>query len=152
MTVDGTDFKINHPTIGIFDFKRIQDYYSYKINHSGLRYQVGVCIQTGHSVWTAGPYKPGLCNDIKIFCHALYYNLMSGEKVETDKGYRDYPHKIETPDFIPLQTSKMREMKSKVKVRHEMVNIGIHWSKLGAIITLTMVSHFDASWSWCSYR
>lgn len=122
MTVDGTDFKINHPTIGIFDLERIQDYYSYKINHSGLRYEVGVCIQTGHIVWTAGPYKPGLYNDIKIFCHTLIYNLMSGEKVEADKGYRGYPDQIETPDFISPETSEMREMKSKVRARHEMVN------------------------------
>jgi len=117
MTVDDTDFKINHPTIRIYDFERIQNYYSYKINHSGLRYEVGVCIQTGHIVWTAGPCKP-----IKIFLHALYYNLMSGEKVEADKGCRGYPDKIETPDFISHQTSEMREMKSNVRLRHEMVN------------------------------
>ena len=122
MTVDGTDFKINHPTIGIFDLERIQDYYSYKINHSGLRDEIGVCIQTGHIVWTVGPYKPGLYNDIKIFCHTLIYNLMSGEKVEADKGYRGYPDQIETPDFISPETSEMREMKSKVRARHEMVN------------------------------
>ena len=119
MSVDGTDFKINHPTAA---GDSIRNYYSYKLNHSGLRYEVGVCIQTGHIVWSNGPFKPGLFNDISMFRDSLVLMLEPGEKVEADRGYRGEPDAVEDPDYFEPNTPEMKAMKTNVRARHEAIN------------------------------
>ena len=100
MSVDGTDYKINHPTSSA---ACLQDYYSYKINHSGLRYEVALCIQSGDVVWTNGPFPPGIWPDISIFLAGLALKLSTGEKVEADAGYQDHPKFVEDPFFCGSQ-------------------------------------------------
>jgi hypothetical protein len=60
MTLDGTDFRIHEPQP--FDRK----WYSHKFKGPGVRYEVGVCIQTGHMCWVNGPYPCGEWTDLKI--------------------------------------------------------------------------------------
>ena len=58
VNVDGTDFLISHSG---------RRFYSYKFNHSGLRYEVATCIRTGDLVWISGPWEPGIYNDVSVF-------------------------------------------------------------------------------------
>jgi hypothetical protein len=49
-----------------------------------------VCIQTGDIVWVNGPFKEGKWNDIKLYRRILKEQLLPGEMVEADRGYRGY--------------------------------------------------------------
>ena len=63
VSVDGTDFHIRKP----WPFHESnKDYYSYKLNETGLRYEVGISIIKGDIVWINGPYEFGKWTDIKI--------------------------------------------------------------------------------------
>ena len=53
MTVDGTDVMIWEPT----PFSKM--WYSHKFHGAELRYEIGMCIQTGDIVWVNGPFKCG---------------------------------------------------------------------------------------------
>jgi hypothetical protein len=79
--VDGTDFLVSR--------RNKRKYWSHKFNASGLRYEVGIAIQTGHILWVNGPFPCGEYPDIKIFCLGLKKKLeYCKEKVEADDGYR----------------------------------------------------------------
>jgi hypothetical protein len=82
MTVDGTDCPIVEPSP--FDSK----WFSHKFRGAGLRYEVGVCIQTGNIVWVNGPFPAGTWSDLKIFKAKLANHLLPGEMVEVDGTYR----------------------------------------------------------------
>ena len=57
VTIDGTDLKAQ---------KRYDKrFFSHKFKSGGLRYEVGVCIVTGHIVWINGPFRCST-NDITI--------------------------------------------------------------------------------------
>ena len=90
VSVDGTDFQIQEPT----DFSKV--WFSHKFKSAGLRYEVAIAIQTGHVVWTNGPYPAGW-SDLKIFRDKLKKKLKNGERVEADKGYRGEPNKVDPP-------------------------------------------------------
>ena len=80
VNVDGTDFLICHNG---------RKFYSYKFNHSGLRYEVATCICTGDLVWISGPGEPGMYNDIALFRNSgIMYLLDEGKRVEANDGYR----------------------------------------------------------------
>ena len=81
LTIDGTDFQINEPSP--FD----PMWYSHKFNGAALRYEVGICIQTGWICWLAGPFPAGDFPDVEIFRLGLAEQLREGEKVECDEGY-----------------------------------------------------------------
>jgi hypothetical protein len=83
MTIDGT----NMPIWETYPFD--PELYSYKLNSPGLRYEIGVCIQTGNIVWINGPYKPARWVDLNIFCDKLMWELLDGEWVVGDGGYQD---------------------------------------------------------------
>jgi len=114
ITVDGTDFRIyeQHP----FNKK----WYSHKFHGPGVRYEVGLCIQTGHIVWIRGPFPCGRWPDIKIFKRELMQMLLPGEKAEADKGYRGYPHHIRTPGMA-VSHADLRAKKN-ARGRHDTVN------------------------------
>jgi hypothetical protein len=122
--VDGTDFAIGEPYP--FDKK----WYSHKFKGPGLRYEVGVCIQTGDIVWTYGPFPCGRFPDIKIFRHRLINLLPPGEKVEADAGYRGERAKIRVPaDYL---NEADRRAKAGARARHETVNKQFkQWGCLG---------------------
>ena len=61
ISVDGTDYKIRNPT------KFWKGWYSHKFNGPGLRYEVGIAIQSGDIVWVHGPFPPGRFPDLTIF-------------------------------------------------------------------------------------
>ena len=116
ITVDGTDFKINEPS----PFN--PDYYSHKINHAGLRYEVGVCIMTGWIVWINGPFPCGAWPDIRIARDALHYELLAMEQYIVDGGYckpSDPNPFARTPDG----TNTFEQMQYALgRSRHENIN------------------------------
>ena len=124
VTVDGTDFRILEPS----PFSK--KWYSHKFRGPGLRYEVAVGIQSGHIVWTNGPFPAGT-PDIVIFRHSLKNVLTEGERVEADKGYRGERTKIDLPQE---NTGGLREQvlcKSKVRARHETMNARLkEWAVL----------------------
>ena len=93
---------------------------SHKFKDAGVRYEVGVCIATGHIVWFNGPFKCGANPDITVFRKALKYKLVPGEHVEADRGYRGEPLWVSTPDDYTTEQDKT--MKTHACSRHEQVN------------------------------
>ena len=87
VSVDGTDFKIYEPK----PFSK--KWFSHKFKGAGLCYEVAVAIQTGHIVWTNGPFPAGV-PDINIFRQDLKKELMNGEQVEADKGIEVSPPRL----------------------------------------------------------
>jgi hypothetical protein len=114
ITVDGTDFKIQEPT------PFWKGWWSHKFNGPGLRYELGISIQSGDIVWAYGPFPCGKWPDITIFRHALKHQLDPGEMVEADNGYQGEPRKIRTKkDYL---TKEDKQMKSVARARHETAN------------------------------
>jgi hypothetical protein len=91
VSVDGTDFRIWEPRP--FNKK----WYSSKFNGPGVRYEVGVCIQTGWIVWTNGPFPCGEWSDVKIALDGIVYMLEGDERLIADKGYRGHPCYFDCP-------------------------------------------------------
>ena len=78
--MDGTDFRIKEP----HPFHK--SWYSDKFNGPAVKYEVGVCIQTGWIVWLLGPFR-GSKNDHAISMEYLEHVLDDGERYIADKGY-----------------------------------------------------------------
>lgn len=119
VTVDGVDFKIREPsyTVGTPEYRI---WFSHKFNGPGLRYEIGVCIQTGNIVWIAGPFPAGDYPDVEIFQIGMMNYLDNGETVEADSGYTgDIP--VRTPDDFGGNI-EWRRMKGQARARHETIN------------------------------
>ena len=95
------------------------DLWSFKLNGPGLRYEVGVCINTGLIVWLNGPYKPRRWVDITIFRHRMLYALGPDEWIVGDGGYRDGFQYV-----IPKRAGPqwLRKMTALATARHEIIN------------------------------
>lgn len=113
MTVDGTDCPIQEPS----PFNR--KWFSYKIHGPALRYEVGVCIQTGDIVWVNGGYPAGSWSDLRIFRHRLKQFLLPNEMVEVDKGYRG-DERCRIPQYRVSYSDQ--RAKSRARARHETIN------------------------------
>ena len=113
ITVDGTDFHIQEPSP--FDPK----WYSHKFKGPGVRYEVGICIQTGEIVWINGPYPCGEWSDLRIARDSLIYELGPHEKALADGGHNDHNVFFETPTG---HNNADQIMKGKARARHECVN------------------------------
>lgn len=150
MSVDGVDFDVAKS----YD----KDWWSYKFKHSGLRYEIGLCIKTGQIVWWHGPFLPGMFNDEMVFQEGLAQELGPGERVETDKGYvGSTPHWTRIPDG--MEHPDRSEMTAKVRLRHETCNKRVkqwgilkypyrhdvmrHQTYFGAILTITNLAFVD---------
>ena len=81
MTVDGTDCRIEEPQP--FD----RQWYSHKFRGPGVRYKIGLYIQTGCIVWVNGPFPCGSWPDLKIARADIFHKLAPGEKILADGGY-----------------------------------------------------------------
>ena len=116
MTVDGTNFTTFKP--GMFDPK----WFSEKFNGPGLRYEVGICIQTGHMVWVNGPFPCGSWSDGCILYECISSILEPWEFYIADKGYGG-PYSI-TPSHNPQERKNdpFEKMMGKARARHETIN------------------------------
>jgi hypothetical protein len=120
VSVDGTDCprkKIRLPN-GKMDTR----YWSFKFRDAGLRYEVAICILTSDIVSIAGPYMPGVWNDLMIFRDGLRGRLGLHERVEADDGYwGDSPRYCVCPNAYTTRTDQER-MRKRLRLRHETVN------------------------------
>ena len=112
ISVDGTDFEIQEPS------PFTPGWYSHKFKGPGVRYEVGVALQTGDIVWTSGPFECGLYPDGKIATEmGLDYALDNGEKYVCDSGY--YGPRAEKPNGLNNADQRMKQV---ARARHETVN------------------------------
>ena len=63
--------------------------FSVKFNGPGIKYEVGICIKTGHIVWINGPFPAGK-PEVTIFRGDLETKLLPWELVEADTGLTGY--------------------------------------------------------------
>ena len=111
--MDGTDFKVNEPSP--FSWK----WHSQKVNHAGLRCEVGVCVQTGYVVWINGPCAPGHWPDVNIARDFLHQALDPDELCLADGTCRDGHGWCETPTGENNDDQCMKEV---ARCRHEVIN------------------------------
>ena len=113
ISVDGTDFRIYEPTP--FD----PMWFSHKFKGPGVRYEIGLNIQTGDLVWAHGPFPCGRFPDRKIAKEeGLKDCLDDGEMYVADGGYRGGIHS-ETPNGLNNLDQRMKQV---VRARHETIN------------------------------
>lgn len=133
MSVDGTDFRIRE------QFPFWNGWWSHKFNGPGLRYEVGISIQTGDIVWIYGPFPAGAWPDISIFRLALILELGAGEKVEADRGYVG-ESRIRTPVYGGPES--YRDQQSTVRARHETANRRFkQWNILSRVFRHDLEKH-----------
>lgn len=108
-SLDGVDFQIMEPTP--FSVQ----WYSHKFKGPGLRYEIGICINTGDIVWVNGGYPCGCYSDLKLAREGYTDAVNIGELTMADKGYND-------PNYFILPTSSNSDAHNLVMARHETVN------------------------------
>lgn len=145
--MDRTDFRIQEPS------PFWNGWYSHKFRGPGVRYEIGVCIQTGWICWVKGPFPCGAWSDLKIFNNFLKNKLIPDERVECDNGYGGI--RCDTPGkFAP--TREQKQIKKDVRARHETINrkfkqfgclkqvwrhkLEDHRKVFGAVATITQIS------------
>jgi len=94
-------------------------WWSHKFNGPGLRYEIGICIQTGWIVWVNGPYSAGQWPDLRIGRGSLNQLLEAGERHIADGGYGDRHGPANTPT---RRHEYVDRMKAHARARHETVN------------------------------
>lgn len=101
--MDGTDCPIQEPS----PFSR--DWWSFKLNGPGLRYEIGLCIRTGKIVWVFGGVACGTNPDLKLARIKYTEAVILGELTIADKGYRDDDYFI-----TPLSDPATRRVQKKL--------------------------------------
>ena len=120
-SIDGADFRVKGKKL--MNGRPDTRYYSFKFKGPGLRYLVAMSIASTDMVFIAGPYLPGVYNDLQIFRRCgLKGMLEPNEKLEADDGYSaEHPAYINCPSGYAARQDQAR-MKGRVQMRHEYVN------------------------------
>lgn len=136
MSCDGTDFRVA---------EQGRPFYSFKFKKSGLRYEVCLCILTGHIVWINGPYECGLWPDISIFRNSLLSCLGPNKRVEADDGYiGEAPVYVKCPKSF-TNPEETKWMQTRVRSRQETVNKRFkNWGILKQVFRGEIPKHGDA--------
>lgn len=116
VSLDGTDCPINEPSP--FNAK----WYSHKFKGPGLRYEVGLCIQTGHIVWVNGGVPCGEYSDLKLARMAYTDVVDENELTVADKGYKDFNFFL-----IPIENDPTNAKINIIMSRHETVNMRLKY-------------------------
>lgn len=88
-----------------------------------MRYEIGLCINTGFIVWKFGGYPCGEFSDLKLAREAYVYSVNPGERTLADKGYKDSMFFI-LPNEINSRQHKL------IMSRHETVNKRVRHFKI----------------------
>lgn len=108
-SLDGVDCPINEPSP--FSPK----WFSHKFKSAGFRYEIGLCVRTGHIVWYNGGYPCGAWPDLCIARQHFVDFLDPKERTFADKGYND-------AKFFILPTEANKNRHERIMSRHETVN------------------------------
>eukprot|EP00474_Spongospora_subterranea_P000466 CRZ00924.1 hypothetical protein [Spongospora subterranea] len=116
-TLDGTDCKIDehHP------FNKA--YFSHKLNHAGLRYEIAMALGTSKILWWNGGVPCGAHPDLVLAQSGFTKMLDEDEQALADKGYRGC-RQFSTP-FGDPQTQYARTFNrqhKRIMARSETVN------------------------------
>jgi hypothetical protein len=146
ISVDGTDCPIQEDP---FPFS--SRWYCHKFKGSGLRYEIGVCIQTGWIVWKTGRTHVGHSVTAE-FPKRLIHALDPCEMFIADRGYSDSWEFAMTPT---CWRNPFESMNARVRARHETVNRRIkifnilsrvfrndkekHWMAFHAIVNMLQI-------------
>jgi hypothetical protein len=138
MSIDGTNFQITQKGPAT----RGNGFASHKYaGKSVLRYELGIDILAGNSVWVSGPYPAGKWNDINFFLNELAHCLEPGERVEADNGYVGHKDKNKCPnnDSNPEENLTMQ---ARVRSRHETFNARLKfWGILRQVYRHDITQH-----------
>jgi hypothetical protein len=103
------------------EMKFAKEFMSHKFKGNGLKYEVGVCIATGHIVWVHGPSRAGE-SDITLARQAFVSFLNDDEMAVADSGYRGEFRSIKTPDKVHFRSGLEFYDAAVARARHETVN------------------------------
>jgi DDE superfamily endonuclease len=120
MSVDGTHCEIQEPKHATLS--KDPSYYSHKLNHAGLSYEVALSISEDRIVWVNGPF-PAATSDITIFRNGLKHHIPHGKRCVADKGYRGEPNYISTPNIDDGEL--INWYKTRARSRQESINCKI---------------------------
>jgi len=98
------------------------DYYSFKLNSAGLRYELGTDLFRSALIWMNGPFLPGTDNDKGFFSKmGLRDKLEScGVKCIADGIYNGMPEVCST--FNAIDREDVAKFKARAQMRHEQFN------------------------------
>ena len=133
VSIDGTDFRIYEPT----PFSK--SWFSHKFKGAGLRYEVGIAIQTGWIVWIHGSFPCGDWPDLAIARHGVCNMVDDGELLIADGGYHDGEQYFVTPNGL---NNYEQYLQSVVRARHETVNQRFkQWAALERVFRHDVMLH-----------
>ncbi len=84
----------------------------------GLRYEIGISLDTGDSVWVHGPYLCESNPDTSIFTKGMKRTLDPSERVAADNG--NFDDNCITPDTMNSPIDY--DLHSKLRAGHETAN------------------------------
>lgn len=90
-------------------------WFSHKFHGPGIRYEIGLCIRSGHIVWTNGGYPCGEYPDLVLAREAYVELVNPGERTVADSGYKD-------DRYFILRNKQNKELHKRIMSRHETVN------------------------------
>lgn len=122
ISIDGTDMKINEQQHDTEPINKA--YFSHKLNHGALKYEIALSVLEPKCVWVNGPH-PGGKHDITVLREGgLLDKVARGDLVIADRGYRtSVPHeerKLSLPNS--LGDKEVEKFKSRARSRHEGFN------------------------------
>ena len=120
MSVDGVHSLFHE--IAHHELSQNREYYSHKLNHAGLCYELGIHLYEPKLIWINGSFAAGP-NDKSNFIreHGLRDKLASiGKKALGDKGYTGYSDQCST--FNAFDHPAVKAFKSRAQMRHEQFN------------------------------
>ena len=101
--------------------KFAEKFLSHKFKGNGVKYEVGVAIQTGYIVWIHGPARCGI-NDITLARQAFVSFLNDGEMANADNGYLGEDALLKTPHLYHYLSEEQMAEAGTSRARHETIN------------------------------
>jgi hypothetical protein len=98
------------------------EFMSHKFKGNGLKYEVGVCIATGHIVWVHGPSRAGKSN-ITLARQAFVSFLNDDEMAVANSGYQGEFQLIKTPDKVHFRSGLEFYDAAVARACYETVNL-----------------------------
>ena len=120
-SVDGADFRMLGEKL--MNGKPDPRCCSCKLKAPGLRCLIALSVRTSGIVFLAGPFLPGVLNDLSIFRESGIKDMMEQyEKVEADDGCMgECPGCCMCPGWFDANEDQAK-LRGRVRMRHEIVN------------------------------